>query len=291
LGLLNRAKALTVRAGSGVAPTLRYWMETEVHVYGFSIAANVLLALYPFLIVLISICRYVLHWDAAEDAIFYALQDFFPGGGSGIRGVGQFLRDNLDPKPVELLSIFLLLFTANGIFEPLEVALNRAWGIRKNRSFLRNQLVSMGLIFACGCLALLSVALTAFNRDLFASHTGVLGSANSAARVLFYKAAAVPVSILMLFLIYWLLPNRKISPKHVLPTAILVGIALEVLKYINLLTWPWLSAKLAREYGVFINSVAIILWSFLASMVVLAGAEWTSRRLGSPVKAAPPEYA
>ena len=42
----------------------------------------------------------------------------------------------------------LLLFTANGIFEPLEVALNRAWGEVKNRSYLRNQMVALGMIFA-----------------------------------------------------------------------------------------------------------------------------------------------
>jgi membrane protein len=44
-------------------------------------------------------------------------------------------------------SMFLLLLTANGIFEPLEVALNRAWGVAKNRSHFKNQLISLGLIF------------------------------------------------------------------------------------------------------------------------------------------------
>ena len=39
------------------------------------------------------------------------------------------------------------------------MALNRVWGIACNRSFLRNQLVSFGLIFACGGLAFLSMML------------------------------------------------------------------------------------------------------------------------------------
>ena len=63
-----------------------------------------------------------------------------------------------------------------------------------------------------------------------------------------------------------------------MPVSIFVGLALEGLKYINLLTWPYLRMKLEREYGPFINSVTIVLWSFLASMVVLAGAEWSARR-------------
>jgi membrane protein len=265
-------------------PTLRYWMDTEVHVFGFSIAANVLLSMYPFLIVLVSVCRYVLHWNAAEDAIFFALRDYFPGKS----GVGEFIERNITAtvRPVEIVPILLLLFTANGIFEPLEVALNRAWGIAKNRSFFRNQLISMSLIFGCGALALLSVSLTAFNQDILPGDWGAARAANTVIRIVLYKAAALPVSIFMLFLIYWILPNRRIPPFEVLPTAVVVGIALEVLKYINLLTWPFLARKLSREYGVFINSVTIILWSFFASMVVLAGAEWTARRRGATPESA-----
>ena len=76
---------------------------------------------------------------------------------------------------------------------------------------------------------------------------------------------------------YWMLPNLKIAPARMIPVAVLVGLALELLKYINLLTWPLLKVKLQREYGPFYISVTIILWSFLSAMVVLAGAEWSAR--------------
>jgi uncharacterized BrkB/YihY/UPF0761 family membrane protein len=111
-------------------------METEVHVYGFSIAANVLLSFFPFLIVMMSLCRHVLHWPQAVDAIMIALRDYFPAE------MGAFIERNLrytvnTRGPMQFGSILLLFFTANGVFEPLEVALNRAWGIHKNRSFLK----------------------------------------------------------------------------------------------------------------------------------------------------------
>jgi uncharacterized BrkB/YihY/UPF0761 family membrane protein len=35
---------------------------------------------------------------------------------------------------------------------------------------------------------------------------------------------------------------------------------------------------LQSEYGPFYYTVTIILWGFLAALVVLAGAEWTARR-------------
>ena len=76
---------------------------------------------------------------------------------------------------------------------------------------------------------------------------------------------------------YWLLPNRRIDPSRVAPVAIAVGFVLELLKYPNLLVWPFFSNRLKNEYTIFQHSVTILIWSFAAALVVLAGAEWTAR--------------
>jgi uncharacterized BrkB/YihY/UPF0761 family membrane protein len=252
-------------------PTIRYLSGTEVHVYALAISASVLLSFFPFCNVMLSLCRNVLHSRATEDAIYLALNDYFPGE------LASFLKRNLAIQGrLQLTSMVLLLFTANGIFEPHEVALNRAWGEVKNRSYLKNQLVALGMIFLCGALALLSLMLTALNKQWISTWQS-LGAVQWWLNLLMFKLAAVPISILALFLVYWLLPNRKIPPARVAPTAIIVGLILEGLKYVNLAITPYLQAKLEHEYFIFRHSVAILLWSFIASMVVLAGAEWTAR--------------
>ncbi|MCX6622524.1 MAG: YihY/virulence factor BrkB family protein [Acidobacteria bacterium] len=258
-------------------PTFHYLAETESHVYAFSIAANVLLSFMPFLIVLFSVFRHVFHWPAAQEAILLALRDYFPDP-----AMADFIRRNLvndlTSRPFEWISMGLLLFTANGIFEPLEVALNRAWGVTKNRSYVRNQIVSLGLIFTTGGMALLSTVLTAINTEYFASlQGGKIPTVLAWVNVALFKMAAVPVSILILFLVYWVLPNRKINPMRIAPVAIIVGLLLEAMKYVNLLVWPWLAHKLSREVGPFRYSVSIILWSTMGAMIVLAGAEWSAR--------------
>jgi membrane protein len=248
-------------------------MATEAHVYALAVAASVLLSFYPFLIVMLSFCRNVLHSPAALDAVAVALDDFFPGD------LGNFIWRNLPARGnVQWMSMLLLLVTANGVFEPLEVALNRVWGVTKNRSYVKNQLVALGLIFLCGGLALLSLMLTAMNRPWIVKWSASHAATTSGLNLLFFKLAAVPISILALFLVYWLLPNRRIEPVRVVPVAILVGLLLEALKYVTLLVWPLMAAKLAREYGVFHNSVTILLWSFVSAMIILAGAEWAARR-------------
>ncbi len=263
-------------------PTLHYLMQTEAHVYALAISACVLLSFYPFVMVMMSLCRDVLHWPAASRAIFLGLEDFFAGE------QGDFLVRNISALGVPKLhftSMFLLLFTANGIFEPLEVALNRAWGVTTNRSYVKNQLVSLGLIFACGGLALLSLILTGLSSQLL-SGGGAFGSEMIAwLERFFFKLAALPVSILSLFLIYWLLPNRKVDPRRVAPIAIIVGLILESLKYVNLLLAPVLAAKFNKEYAFFQHSVTILVLSFVAALIVLAGAHFAA----SHVKETAPE--
>jgi uncharacterized BrkB/YihY/UPF0761 family membrane protein len=248
-------------------PTLRFWMQTEVHVYAFSIAANVLLSFFPFLIVCVSLGGAVFNQQAVVNALDMALRDFFPST------MGDFMRRNLPaPQPVELLSIFILLFASNGIFEPLEVAFNRIWGITKNRSYVRNQLVSLVLLFGCGGLILFSLSIAAVRRNPV---TGLL--IEEWMNEFFYKTAALPVTVLVLFLVYRYLPNGRPPAVRVLPAAVGVGLLLEGLKSLNVWVGPLFDAKLQREYGVFRYSATLILLSFLTSMLVLAGAEWAAR--------------
>jgi len=246
-------------------------METEAHVYALAIAASVLLSFYPFLTVMISFCRNVLHWPAAVQAIYVALDDYFPGD------LGVFVRHNPPRQSIQVGSMLLLLLTANGVFEPLEVALNRAWHAPRNRPYWRNQLVALGMIFACGSLALLSLMFTALNRNWLGDWAGAHAGA-AWLNLIIFKLAAVPLSILALFLVYWILPNCKIDPRRVAPAAILVGLILEALKYLNLLVWRLMQNKISAEYGVFQHSATILLWSFTGAMIVLAGAEWSARR-------------
>lgn len=257
--------------------TFRYWTQTEVHVYCFSIAANVLLSFYPFLIVSVAVSSRVFNRATALSAIDLALNDFFPDA------LGNFLHNNPPPQgKIEIISLVLLLFTANGVFEPLEVGLNNVWGIRKNRSFFRNQVVSLALIFVCGGLALGSLLMTAFSQESFRELTGASPAwlprwFFAVIPIIIFKMAAVPVTVFVLFLVYRYLPNGKPPLDRVIPAALVVGVLLEVLKHINRWVWPGFYQKLGREYNVFKNSVTLVLIGFLVSMLVLAGAEWSAR--------------
>ena len=259
-----------------IQPTARYLVQTEAHVYALAISASVMLAFFPFLTVMLSLCRDVLKMPAAKQTISLAVNDLFAGP-AGDR-IAQLISLDWYIHKLSWTSMFLLLFTANGIFEPLEVALNRAWGVTENRSYLKNQAISLGLVMACGTLALASLMLTGGSSQLLTGATGWLAVVGTFARKAIFKVAATVVSIFALFLVYWLLPNRKIEPRRVAPVAIVVGLILEGLKYVNLMFTNAIHEKLDREYKLFEYSATILLWSFVAALVVLAGAHWTARQ-------------
>jgi membrane protein len=259
-----------------VRPTISFLMETQVHVFAFAVAANVLISFFPFLMVMILICRSVFHWEAAVNAIYFAVTDYFPSTFNATPMTTLLDWAARRQHGVSWFALLLLLFTANGIFEPLEVALNRVWHVTRNRSFLRNQVLGLGLVFLCGALTLASVCVAA--ADLrFLQSSLVKSSLAGGLGFVSFKIVSLPLLMLMIFLIYWILPNRRIPIRRIIPAAVIVGVLLEVLKYVNVLTWPWLRAKLALETPPFVQSISIILWAFCAAMLILAGAEWSAR--------------
>ena len=278
--LSSSSDKLSVRAASWLRPWTSIWpslcflMQTEVHVYSFAVAVNVLLSFFPFLVAMIILCRSVLHWRAAVQVIIQTVNDYFPTG-FGV-DFKDYLMQAATQHKFSWLSVFLLLFTANGIFVPLEVALNRIWRVTANRSFLRNQVISLGLIFACGALVLISVSITTLNMHYVAQQFGA-SHLGTVLQVAVFRATAVLISMLMIFLVYWALPNARIPARKLIPASIAVGALLEISKYLNIITWPWLRMKLRIEVPPFVQSISIVLWAFVATMIILAGAEWSAR--------------
>jgi uncharacterized BrkB/YihY/UPF0761 family membrane protein len=93
-----------------------------------------------------------------------------------------------------------------------------------------------------------------------------------------FKLASIPFTFLILFLVYWRLPNCKVPARQIWPRACVIALLLEALKWINFAIWPWIRTKFQREYGGFADSITILTWSFFAGLIVLAGADWSARR-------------
>lgn len=257
------------RRPSLVISTVKYLMRTEVHTFAFSVAANAILSFFPFVVLMMTLIRRVFHSPVMYEVVLQLLRDYLPAGQEFvIRNLNSMVNSR---QRVQAVSLVILLVTSSGVFLPLEVALNRIWRFERNRSYLGNQLVSLGLAFACGALALLSIALTAgpvaFMEFLLRGYgTGFVRLVG----FLMMKIFAIAASIAIFFLIYWLLPNGKVPARAVLPAAIIMGLLSEALKYAYILALPWLNFQ--EVYGPFALSVTMMFWAFLSGLLLLAGA-------------------
>jgi YihY family inner membrane protein len=263
--------------GAQLVALAKYMTTTEVHTYAFSVAANVILSLFPFIVMMLTLSRQVFHSRAMENTVGQMMGVFLPANQTFI--MSEMIKTMAHPhKSTQLYSIAMLLVSSTGVFLPLEVALNQVWGARKNRSYLHNQVVSLGLVLVVGVLAMGSVALMAGENSLltwvFFGHTG--GALFATINDGMLRGCALVASILLFFFIYWILPNRKVPALAVLPTAIVIGLLWEGAKLLYVLVLPRLDFK--SVYGPFYVTVTLMMWAFLSGLLLLAGAHFSATR-------------
>ncbi len=259
-----------------VKALLKYLASTEVHTYAFSVAANVIFSLFPFIVMLLTVSQQIFHSKAMVDVLTELLKTLLPTNQDFVINNMKLLAH--PHKGTQIFSVVMLLITSTGVFLPLEVALNSVWGVKKNRSYLENQLVSLGLAAGVGVLLLSSVALSAGQQTLtgwlFSGHTDNIAF-HILSRIVM-EIFAVVASILMFFLVYWILPHRKIPASAVLPTAVVIGLSWEAAKYLYVLALPRLDFE--SVYGPFRVSVGLMMWAFLSGLMLLAGAHFSATR-------------
>jgi YihY family inner membrane protein len=252
-----------------VVSTVKYMLRRDVHTFAFSVAANAILSFFPFVLLLMTLIRRVLHAPVMYNVVVQLLRDYLPAGQDFvIRNLNALVEAR---HRAQVVSLLILLVTSTGIFMPLEVALNRIWHFPNNRSYLGNQLIALGLAFGCGVLALLSIAATAGNVALLQNL--LRGHAMFVVAVVGFvvmKVFAIAASIAIFFLVYWLLPNGKVPARAVLPTAMIMGLLSEGLKYAYILALPRLNFQ--EVYGPFALSVSLMFWAFLSGLLLLTGA-------------------
>ncbi len=254
----------------------RYMAKTEVHTYAFSVAAQVILSLFPFIVLMLTLSQKVFHSERMAEVVGEMMSNFLPNHQDFVmRNMRALAFAHTETKVV---SVVMLFITVTGVFLPLEVALNSVWGVKKNRSYLHNQIVSLGLAVGVALLAMASVAVSAAQRTVMAwvffGHTDNVVF-NFVAHF-FLQIAGLGASVGLFFLIYWGLPNRKIPARSVLPTAIVMGGLWTAAKYIYIWALPHLDFR--AVYGAFDVSVSLMMWAFLSGLLLLAGAYVSATR-------------
>jgi membrane protein/epoxyqueuosine reductase len=256
---------------------IAYLLDSEVHTFAFSVAANAILSFIPFIVLLYTLARSVFHSPMMVTVIGDMIRYFLP---SNQDWVAASLAAAAPRHGVQIFSLIMILISCTGIFLPLEVALNQAWGVTKSRNYLLNQTVAFGLALIMVALALVSILLNAGEQSLLAflffHHTD-----NFVFRWVSWAWLAMSsglACILFFFSIYWILPNCKVPWRPVLRASVVTGIIWLVAKVIFVQVLPHLDLK--ALYGPFYVSVGLLFWAYVSGLILFAGAQFSVSRLG-----------
>ena len=267
----KRAWALVKETASLVGPSARFLTTCEAHTYAYSVAANAILALVPFLVLLITIAH-LTQSSPAEQMIYRLVSDYLPAGAVELKGDLVRLTSH---HGVQVFSLLMLAISASGVFLPFEVALNGVWGFRKNRSYLGNQVVSLALVACCAGLAYAGVVFAAAVKAALVDPIPFLWL-KAALTFVVMKVFALPMTILSFWLVFWWVPNGKVPLLQVFPAAFYTGLLAEVFKMVFGWILPLLDFQ--KAYGkIFWLPVTLLVWTYAGAMLLLFGASLSAR--------------
>jgi YihY family inner membrane protein len=272
---------------SGTA-LIAYLLDSEVHTFAFSVAANAIISFIPFAVLLYTLALSVFHSEAMKGVVDQMVNYYLPSAEKQ-QGwlVDTILKEAVLPllhhKSAQAFSLVMILIACTGIFLPLEVALNQAWGVAKSRNYLFNQSIAFGLAILMAALALLSMSITVGVKDLlgivsFHSTNDTIVGIRDGITYVFLQVSSGAAAILFLFSVYYVLPNRKVPWQPVLRTSIITGVIWLGARFLFALAIPHVDLSM---YGPFYISVSLLFWAYISGLILFAGAQFSVARWGN----------
>jgi membrane protein len=235
------------------------------------IAFNILLNLIPFILLLSALLGTYLYNDQEVlDYIHAYFRDVAPALDPKITSN---LMDVIQNRQiVGILGFVGLLWFSTWVFSSLRIAFNIVFRIENSRRMLRGIAVDLLMILLVGILLLVSMVLS----SVVAFLPGYQGRISVAIGptiqwVLIYLLPFF-LTVCMFFLIYQIIPNKRVHFQSALQAAFFTGLLWELAKHL----FTWYVVHLA-EYSIFYGSlstlVIFILWVYYSSMILVVGAE------------------
>ena len=256
---------------------IAYLLDSEVHTFAFSVSANAIISFIPFIVLLYTISSAVFHSQMMVNVVSDMVHYFLP---SNQTYLADQLMLHVPRHGVQAMSLIMILISCTGIFLPLEVALNQAWGVTKSRNYLSNQVIAFGLAIFMVILAVISILLNAGVQRLltvifFHNTDNFVFKGITELWLAFSTGIA---AILFFFSIYWILPNCKVPWRPVMRTSIVTGIIWLLAKIVFVQVLPHMDLR--SLYGPFYVSVGLLFWAYVSGLILFAGAQFSVSRWG-----------
>ena len=240
-----------------------------------SIAYFSLLSLFPCLMLLLSLAGHATASEHDRTVVVDFFLRYFPTQFG-------FLTSQLDSLrgqrvQLSLAGGLLTIWAALGVFGAITTAMNHAWQVERQPSYLRHKLVSFLMLAAAGVLTLAGLLVVSaqgmVNAWWFA---GVVSSTPTLVSLTGFLArwATALLFIFVTGMIFYFVPNTNVRFRDVWFGAIITG----VLWRLALMGFSWYVRDLSRFsiHGSIAAVVVFLVWVYVWSVILIYGAEYTA---------------
>jgi membrane protein len=261
--------------------TGRHWSQYKVLQLSAALAYYSIFSIAPLLIITVAIAGWIFGADAVRGQLDDQLRGFV--GQSSAETLQSMIQSAYKPGQggwAAVVGIAALILGASGVFAQLKDALNAIWDAPPSKvsgivSFLRDRVVSFGMVLVIGFLMLISLALTAVVAASWDLLSVYLPLSKVLLSIVGFLISAGITATLFALIFKWL-PDVPIRWPHAWTGGVFTAVLFEVGKVL-------LGIYLGREgtassYGAAGAVILILLWIYYTSVIVFTGACFTRAR-------------
>jgi membrane protein len=260
--------------------------------FASSIAYYALLSLFPFFLLALAILANVTGNDADREVVIGFVLRYFPRQFEFVNNQLQAMQSA--GLKLGVFGSILMVWAAMGVFSTITNAVNHAWGVEKQPSYLKHKLMAFIMLVTASLLLLVGLLLVSAINVAEARWFAVIVTRAPGFLVLqgwAIKSASTIIFIVLVGLIFYFVPNASVRFRDVWVGAVLTG-----------LLWRVALAAFSRYvrdlnrfsvHGSIAAVVVFLVWVYISAVILLYGVEVTAayarlrRRRPDEIPAAP----
>lgn len=265
--------------------------------YAAAITYFSFLALFPLLLLAVSILGFALHSDpSAEQGFFNHLTDNVPGA------LGETLEKSIQAAidsraSLGIVGLLGVLLTGLGWVGNVRAAIDAVWGrVPPKINYVKAKLADLVVLGGLGVGAVVSIGLTVIGTSVTDQILRAAGLDGVPGATVLLKVLGIALAIAGDMLMFWWLmlrlPKIDVPPRLAVKGVLLAAVGFEVLKIVG--SYTIAHTANSPTAGPFAGVIAILIWMQLVARWMLFSCAWTAtvadetaRRPADPARQAP----
>jgi membrane protein len=271
-----------------VISAAKEWMAHRAASKGAALALYTLFSLAPMLVLVVTIAGLFFGEDTVRNQLLQQMSGMMgEQGGEGVRTILAGAKHENTGFMAGLISAGLVLISATSAFAELKDSLDELWEVPPSKksgiwAFLRERILSFGLILVIALMLLISLAVSTALAAMDSIWPGGEGSPLKVVSVVISFLVSFAIVTGLFAMIFKYLPATKIAWKDVLVGALITAVLFIAGK--TLIGLYVAHANVSSAYGAAGSVVILILWVYYSAQIFFYGSLFTheyAMKLGS----------